>query len=283
MKKRDISATIGFCASLVVHGGIVLSMLVVYVRDVDRHGRWEALGRVWHGEEIISREGEFGESKGVGEAANSLSGEEIYQGRLGPQDQAPLSRDPVGNGEIVEEAKSFSALREEVAVAMPESLSVAAREIAPFGVGELAMVAPVVVKEKRANTRFAPTEQVARGGGDPAPMSESESDAFSRTGTIVVKNGKVDARLGRNFKSVRPRLSLKAEIDAISVQRPVVEMKIYLDETGKVTDVKVLRSSGSNEIDLPTTTAMYQWWIEPGKDKEGKAIKDVILVTFSYL
>ena len=114
-------------------------------------------------------------------------------------------------------------------------------------------------------------------------MSESESDAFSRIGAINVRNGKVEARLGRSFKSVRPRLSLKGELDAISIDKPIVEMKVSVDETGKVIDVKVLRSSGSNEIDLPTTTAMYKWWIEPAKDKQGKAIKDVILVTFSYL
>jgi TonB family protein len=114
-------------------------------------------------------------------------------------------------------------------------------------------------------------------------MSESESDAFSRIGSINVKNGKVEARLGRSFKSVKPRLSLKGELDAISIAKPIVEMKVLVDETGKVIDVKVLRSSGSNEIDLPTTTAMYKWWIEPARDKQGKAMKDVILVTFSYL
>ena len=114
-------------------------------------------------------------------------------------------------------------------------------------------------------------------------MSESESDAFSRMGTIQVRNGRVEARLGRDFKSVKPRLSLKGELDAISIAKPVVEMRVSVDETGRVIDVKVLRSSGSNEIDLPTTTAMYKWWIEPAKNREGKAIKDVILVTFSYL
>src|SRR5215212_3679001 len=142
MKRRDISATIGFCASLVVHGGIVLSLLVAYVRDVDRQVRWEAMGRAFHDQEIISREGEFGESKGSGEALNSLAGTEAYAGRLGPQDQAPLSRDPVGNGDVIEEAKSFSALSEVVAVAMPESLSVPLGEEAPFGVGMMAVVSP---------------------------------------------------------------------------------------------------------------------------------------------
>jgi len=60
-------------------------------------------------------------------------------------------------------------------------------------------------------------------------------------------------------------------------------MSVSVDETGKVIDVKVIRSSGSNEIDLPTTMAMYKWWIEPARNREGKAVKDVILVVFSYL
>jgi len=261
MKRKDISATIGFCASLMVHGGIAAALLVAYVRDVDRNLGWPAMRRAGVAEEIIRRDAEFGESKGVGEALNALSGLEPYAGRFGPQDQAPLSRDPVGNGEMVEEAKLMTALKEQVSQAVPESLSAPQAEEAPFGVGSLAVVGPAVVNEKRANTRFAPTEQAARGGGDPAPMSESESDAFSRNGTIAIRNGRVDARLGRNFKSVKPRLNIKGELDAISVQRPVVEMKVYVDETGKVIDVKIMRSSGSNEIDLPTTTAMYKWWI----------------------
>jgi TonB family protein len=148
------------------------------------------------------------------------------------------------------------------------------------------------VQENKAETKKEENQKpgvnavaVAPGGpaGDPAPMSESESDAFSRSGSIQVRNGRVEARLGRSFKSVKPRLSLKGELDAISIARPIVEMKVSVDETGRVIDVQVLRSSGSNEIDLPTTTAMYKWWIEPAKNKEGKAIKDVILVTFSYL
>jgi TonB family protein len=300
---------------------------------------------------MVYRDGEFGETKGKGEAMNSLEGDEAYMGRLGPQDQAPLSRDPVGNGKLAEEPV-MTALKEQAVAPMPASIAGSQGASAPFGVESVQREAgpkvvarppikaiaieekaaapieadkvpvvdlqadkPVEKKpvEKQTTVAVSPTPQKTSeanpgqragegkvqtpaaaasgaiaantGGapGDPAPMSESESDAFSRIGSINVKNGKVEARLGRSFKSVKPRLSLKGELDAISIAKPIVEMKVLVDETGKVIDVKVLRSSGSNEIDLPTTTAMYKWWIEPAKDKSGKAVKDVILVTFSYL
>jgi TonB family protein len=296
----------------------------------------------------IWRDSEFGEHSGRGEAINSLSGLEPYQGRKGPQDQAPLSRDPIGNGKLNDEPEKATALREGVDAPMPASIAGGGGAAAPFGVADPsdlkqpALVAKppikaVVVEEKPATEKAADIpvvqqkveqekqavavavvqpektpqreplpgvpgrgENAAEGegknavnrpaavnpggmAGDPSPMSESESDAFSRMGTIQVRNGRVEARLGRDFKSVKPRLSLKGELDAISIAKPVVEMRVLVDETGKVIDVKVLRSSGSNEIDLPTTTAMYKWWIEPAKNREGKAVKDVILVTFSYL
>jgi TonB family protein len=313
------------------------AFLGIYVRDMDRERWWPALVQRAEDDGMVWRDGEFGESGGKGEALNSLKGEELFAGRLAPQEQAPLSRDPVGSGKLADDPEHITALHEGVDAPMPALMAGAEGVSAPFGVGDVAASArpavvarpamkAIAIEEKGAVQEGVAVAQVTEktpqqeriqnsevriqkpphpalspeyrgegksanagaansGGpaGDPAPMSESESDAFSRAGTIAVRNGKVEARLGRNFKSVKPRLSLKGELDAISVQRPVVEMKVYLDETGKVIDVKVLRSSGSNEIDLPTTSAMYKWWIEPAKDKEGKAMKDVILVTFSYL
>jgi TonB family protein len=321
MNRRDHSAVIGFCASLVVHVGIAASMLHVYVRDMDKQRWWPRISERAHADGMVFRDGEFGESKGRGEALNSLAGLEPFVGRLGPQDQAPLSRDPVGNGELADDPKMKSALKEGADAPLPESVVADQGDSAPFGVGDVAQnAAPAVVAKppikaiaieekgaeaepvkvaiapQRQQQQQAPNplpgvpgrgEKAEHGGGgaagDPAPMSESESDAFSRMGSISVRNGRVEARLGRNFKSVKPRLSLKGELDAISIAKPIVEMKVLVDESGRVIDVKVLRSSGSNEIDLPTTTAMYKWWIEPARDRQGKAIKDVILVTFSYL
>ena len=55
-----------------------------------------------------------------------------------------------------------------------------------------------------------------------------------------------------------------------------------IDKAGKVTDVKVVKSSGSNDIDLPTVVAMYKWWIEPAKDKDGKPVDDALQITFLF-
>jgi TonB family protein len=290
MARRDRSATVALCASLMMHGVLAAALIWVWVSQMDEVKWWPALGgRLADEDPIVMPDRKFGESGGKGEAANALVMEsELFAGRLGTQDQAPLSRDPIGNGEVPDAPGSMLAERVKV-VEVPQSIQTPASADAPFGVGAVAMAGPVVkarppvqVEENIAAVSMARGSAGAV-AGDPAPESESESDAFSRMGNVRVRNGKVEARLGRDFKSVRPRLSMKGELDAMSVRRPVVDMKVYLDETGKVIDVKILRSSGSNEIDLPTTSAMYKWWIEPARDKEGKAIRDVVLVRFSYL
>ena len=117
---------------------------------------------------------------------------------------------------------------------------------------------------------------------DPAPMSDQESDPFARVGSVTVRAGKVDARLGRASKLIKPRITTKGQLDLISIIDPSVILKVSLDATGKVTDVDVLKSSGSNEIDLPAKLALYKSWIEPGKDKAGKPAADVIVVKFAW-
>lgn len=109
---------------------------------------------------------------------------------------------------------------------------------------------------------------------NPAPMSDTESDPFSRAGSVSFRPGRTDARLGRGHKLVRPRLTTKAQLDLATVLKPVIVLKISIDNTGKVTDVEILRSSGSNEIDLPVRLAMYQSWFEPRKDDNGHLLPD---------
>ncbi len=117
---------------------------------------------------------------------------------------------------------------------------------------------------------------------DPAPMSESESDPFSKTGGVDFRGGKMDARFGRAFKSVRPRLSFAAELDLMGLKSPRIVLKIAIDDDGKVTKVEVLRSTGSKLVDQPVTVAMYQWWFEPAKDGTGKAISDELVFPITW-
>src|SRR5262249_29758943 len=80
---------------------------------------------------------------------------------------------------------------------------------------------------------------------DPAPQSDSESDPFARVASIRFSGGRLDARLGRAFKSVKPRINLAGELDILSIRSPIVVLKVSIDQNGTVTDVVILRSSGS--------------------------------------
>jgi len=123
----------------------------------------------------------------------------------------------------------------------------------------------------------APGKDVA--SADVAMESDSESDPFAKLGTVDFSAGKVSVRFGRKIKTVRPRLTLAGRYDAFASGVTKVVMALIIDETGAVKDVRILRSSGSNEIDLPIQRAMFQWWVEPTKDKDGKPIPDVVVFT----
>jgi TonB family protein len=117
---------------------------------------------------------------------------------------------------------------------------------------------------------------------DPAADTGLESDPFSKIPGIEFRNGKVEARSGRQVKPVRPRLTEAAYRDLLALEFPTVLMKVRIDATGKVQDVKVLRGSGSEAVDMPVYRAMWQWWFEPPKDKQGQPQSDVQLVAIHW-
>lgn len=118
--------------------------------------------------------------------------------------------------------------------------------------------------------------------GRPIPQSESDSDPFSKAFAVNFRAGRVDARTGRKIKTVRPDLSLAAMYDLAGGANPSVTVKARIDETGAVTDVAILTSSGVNEIDLPCLRAVQQWWIDPALDAQGKPIKDVVVIRINF-
>jgi TonB family protein len=117
---------------------------------------------------------------------------------------------------------------------------------------------------------------------DPAADTGLESDPFAKTPGVEFRNGKVEARSGRQVKPVRPRLTEASRRDLLSLQFPTILLKVRIDDTGKVQDVKVLRGSGSEAIDMPVYRAMWQWWFEPPKSKDGKPLPDVQLVAIHW-
>ena len=55
-----------------------------------------------------------------------------------------------------------------------------------------------------------------------------------------------------------------------------------IDATGKVTQVAIQKSSGSNELDQPTLIALYDWWFEPLHDAKGIAVPDCVLFKICF-
>lgn len=118
---------------------------------------------------------------------------------------------------------------------------------------------------------------------DPLPQSESDSDPFSRiSGSVVVRDGRLDVRLGRKVKTTRPQLLLAGQIDLIALSNPTVVLEVHIAPTGNVTDVKIAHSSGSNQVDEPSRLCVYDWWFEPAHNKAGQPVADVIFFTIQY-
>lgn len=135
----------------------------------------------------------------------------------------------------------------------------------------------------KQSTGDAHTPGLPQRSADPLPQSESDSDPFSRiSGTVVVRDGRLDVRLGRKVKTTRPQLLLAGQIDLIALSNPMVVLEVHIAPAGNVTDVKIAHSSGSNQVDEPSRLCVYDWWFEPARNKAGQAIPDVIFFTIQY-
>ncbi len=117
---------------------------------------------------------------------------------------------------------------------------------------------------------------------DPAPMADSETDPFSKVASASFRPGKTDVQFGRQVKLTRPHVTISGMFDVMSLRHARVVLGIRTDPTGKVADVEILHSSGSNDLDLPCQRAAYDWWFEPPKDARGKALSDAFPFTVAF-
>jgi TonB family protein len=313
MLRLDRTWTFAFLASLALHALLVASAARVFVGSstVALPRESQAATKLGREMPIITRFSDFGEHDGIGSAINAADGPVTLAARMAPQDQALLSRDPIGAGKIGDEP-SMSVLPEgsspalEALPPMPAGvprhpvLSSPALDSAVFGsaprlteIGtpHVTPRSPHALAQaiKRLNpaakaSRSKPADQSGAPAppADPAPMSDSESDAFTQAGAIEFHDGRMTARLGRAFRSVRPKLSLAAQLDLMGMASPRIVLKVSIDGKGKVTDVEVLESTGSAKVDQPVTVAMYQWWFEPARGAGGKSVDDVLIIPISW-
>jgi TonB family protein len=178
------------------------------------------------------------------------------------------------------------------APAVQEAIPAFAVETPPVEMAQLIEQAaggqPVVVM--KPSDGQAGSAASARGGApgpavaaaDPAADTGLESDPFAKLPGIQFRDGKVEAKNGRQVKPIRPRLTEAGRRDLLALQFPTILLKVRIDTSGKPTDVTVIRGSGSEAIDMPVYRALWGWWFEPPTDKSGKPMEDVQLVSIHW-
>ncbi|HEV2292928.1 MAG TPA: hypothetical protein VGR35_03680 [Tepidisphaeraceae bacterium] len=297
MTRRDLSLTIALCASLVAHGVLALVTFEGAARQLETvqfppFPRQPAdMMRLAPPDTV-----KLGGATDGGVASNAAPGEEPLFAKEGSADQARLSRDPRGLGRIGElpseslvpqtDGKVVTNARGAVVEDRRPVLPVATDSPRPFGAAPDTVAAfATVPRALRSKLTPLPDPAQARGSkaaADPAVMSASESDAFATLGGIEFRDGRIDSRLGRAFKSVRPRLSLPAQIELMSLADKRIVLKIAIDATGRVRSVDVLHSTGSNLIDQPVKLVLYEWWFEPSIGADGQATADTIVLPIRW-
>lgn len=113
----------------------------------------------------------------------------------------------------------------------------------------------VTVKPSPANPAASPNESRPTS----APKEERESDPVTRIETQTVRPGEVVARKGLRINTIGPRYSAIARRTAVPANPTAI---VSFDRTGKVVNVKLIRSTGFDNVDGPLITAMYKWTAE---------------------
>ena len=268
MKRDDIILTVALCISLVVHGAICLAMVSTYGRQRIYFGGGDRVV-------AVDPDSVFGESGGTGDAPNSLMLDRQMLGRLAPSPQAFLSRDPVARGKVGEEPTMNLRLGE-LRESQPHVLPVAAQPSPAAGGDPASRV--LSLEQRNRDAGVATTKEpglvgaqtaawslpsAAKQAADPAPMTDSESDSFATSGSVEISPGTVEARLGRKVKTVRPRLTFRAQVELFETQSRSMRLRLHLDRAGKVQNFVITRSSGSKTTDQEVKLAVYEWEFEP--------------------
>jgi TonB family protein len=303
-RHRDFSFTIALCGSLAVHALVVVAACETYARGALSYAMAPLDDvRIQSENWIVLRGNTWGDPEGTGTSILASPGETTLLAPQAPSDQPFLSRDPVGAGDpmnlptesLLPEgtggASSEVAAAEPVPAPPPQPVLPPAEDQPLVGIGPGAadIPAPAVAIAPAAPPVAAPPAPEPTGTpgsdvppADPAPKSPSESDPFSILGSATWRNGRLDVKAGRQLTSVRPRLSLAQQIELMSLMDPRIVLRIATDATGKVTDVQVDHSCGSDTIDQTVKVTMFEWWFQPAQDSSGQARADVFLFAISF-
>jgi TonB family protein len=232
-----------------------------------------------------------GEAGGKGTANRSTPGDRPMQAAQNLLEQADLTRsakeDDPDKSKLDMPAQAGAQTSDEIPVAPPPKPQFGVAQSTPTPAKPIGSPPLIAIAD--------PTKPGAVGMSDakptppaPAPKqinghtavaSDTESIPFAKANSASFHDGKMESRDGRKVKTTRIQLGLAGEADAASLVDPTVVLGVTVDALGNVQNVIVLHSSGSNYIDLPCQRAVYNWWFEPSKDKEGHPLPDQWVVT----
>ena len=210
-----------------------------------------------------------GEANGKGTANRSTPGERPMEARQGLE-QANLSP----SATPTENNPKQDDMNESVQAGAP----VAGKAPAAANAAELGAGPPAIAPPNTGGNQPAGAAVEIKGHSSPA----SDTDSFAmvaKSNTVRFHDGQMEARQGRKVKTTRPNYGLGAIADAQSILDVTVVLGVTVDAAGNVSDVTILHSSGSKNIDVPTKAAVYNWWFEPKKDKDGRSLPDRWVVT----
>jgi TonB family protein len=300
MRHRDISLTIALCASLTAHALLSRALADRYVA-ANRHIYLAALpGEAVTEDHILqpalrppALELDLGSPDGKGNALDTSPGDEPMQARQADDNQALGRIDPPGTN-----APRHASSALEDSAAAQQAVAMSTPPI-PFGVASsptdlvgpapkhqpatpVAAVAPPAPAP--APSPAQAHEAIAAASatpGEPAPQLDSESDAFSKEGSVKFQHGKTDVQFGRKHKLIRPRFDLAVQDDLLTMQLPIkLVLKLRLDGKGNVAAADVEKSSGSKLLDHAVKVTSFKWWFEPKKSKD---TPDEFLFTIVFL
>lgn len=298
MRHRDISLTIALCASLTAHALFSRALADRYVAANRQIYLAGFPGEVVTEDHLVqpavrppALELDLGSPDGTGNALDTSPGEEPMQARQADENQALGRLDPPGTNTPRHRS---SALEESAAAQHVIAMST---PTIPFGVtssstdldGPAPKHQPPAPAPARPAAAPAPApaqahEAVASASGapgEPAPQLDSESDAFSKEGSVKFQHGKTDVQFGRKHKLIRPRFDLAVQDDLLTMRLPVkLVLKLRLDADGNVAASDVEKSSGSKLLDHAVKVTSFKWWFEPKKSKD---TPDEFLFTIVFL
>ena len=151
-----------------------------------------------------------------------------------------------------------------------------------FGVGETVPTVSTPIVHDTPKPAATAQPSVKPIDGHHSRSSDTNSMAFANAPSAIFRDGRMEARNGLKVRTTRPDFGLAAMNDAVSLGKTSVVLGVNIDTDGNVSNVVILHSSGSDNIDLPCERAIYNWWFEPQKDADGhpKESKWVVRMLF---